>query len=124
VIDNALTQTLSKSSKCKLQVQEKAPIGADIADGDRFICLAEADINAVGGLLVGGQSVVMTGEMFKGKMKLKADLSEIQCGVLEFGEALSVLAQVMSSGRGVKPVQPEPVPWYIVRFWCPTMSIL
>jgi hypothetical protein len=80
VINNTTAKTKTKSKGCKLQAQMK---DVTMADGEIAICIAEADV-----LGIGGNSLILTGEAKKGKLKIKADISEATilgsgCGSVE-----------------------------------------
>lgn len=80
-VNNTTTAISVKSKGCTLQFGFKGLLGT--SDGDVIICIADADvISPVGGINPpgGGNSVVMTGEVKAGGMKIKADLTEILCG--------------------------------------------
>lgn len=75
VINNNTVKTKVKSKGCKFQLQAK---DVSLSDGQIVICIAEADVldaNSLGSL--GGNGVVLTGEAKSGKLKIKADLSEV-----------------------------------------------
>jgi hypothetical protein len=73
---------------CKIQVQLKS-LGADseLADGKTVICLAEATARAA--LAHGGNSVILSGQVKKGKVKMKADLTQVGCGTGLSGAAVA-----------------------------------
>ncbi len=68
VISNTLAKTKIKAKGCKNQIQAQT---VSMADGDIAICILEADV-----LGIGGNSLIITGEAKKGKLKIKADLGE------------------------------------------------
>jgi len=76
IINNATVKTKAKVKGCKIQVQMK-PIA--LPDSAKVICLAEASV--VGPL--GGNSLVLVGEVKANQLKIKADTSETGCGSLE-----------------------------------------
>ena len=86
VINNATVKTKIKSKGCKLQIKAK---DVTLSDGDIVICIAEADVadaNTLGSL--GGNGAILAGEAKSGKLKIKADLTEVPvagnaCGGLE-----------------------------------------
>jgi hypothetical protein len=79
--DNRTVQTKVKAGKCKLQIQFKGTLPA--IEGQTLICLASADVRA-SALPIGliGNSVVLTGTVESGKLKMSANLAAIGCGVL------------------------------------------
>jgi hypothetical protein len=68
VINNTTAKTKAKAKGCKLQAQMK---DVNMSDGDIAICIAEADVDGIG-----GNSIILAGEAKKGKLKLKADIDE------------------------------------------------
>ncbi len=92
VINNTTAKTKVKAKGCTTQLQAQT---VNLADGEIVICILEADV-ITGGTLLGGNSLIVTGEAKKGKLKLKADLGEV--GILGSGcgdtEALSYNGQV------------------------------
>ncbi len=82
-INNTTGKTKTKSKGCTLQIQAK-PVA--LADGAVVICIAEADVDGIG-----GNSIVLTGEAKAGQLKIKADMSEVTFGGLGCGgtEAIS-----------------------------------
>ncbi len=86
IIDNTTAKTKIKSKGCKTQIQAQ-PVA--LADGDLVICILEADASVPGLSVLAGNSIVVTGEAKKGKLKIKADLSEAElapgvgCGLFE-----------------------------------------
>jgi len=76
IINNTTVKTKAKNKGCSIQVQMK-PIA--LGDGALVVCLAEASL--VGPL--GGNSLVMVGEVKAGQLKLKADSTESGCGLIE-----------------------------------------
>ena len=81
--DNTAIATKVKSGKCKLQIQAK---GATSLLNTPVICISEADVKATalgGGADFYGNSVVFAGAVSdKGKLKIKANLGSIGCGLL------------------------------------------
>ena len=80
-VNNSVTAISIKTKGCTVQAGFKGLVGT--ADGDVIICIADADVIAPGGGIMppgGGNGVVLTGEVKKGGMKIKADLTEIGCG--------------------------------------------
>jgi hypothetical protein len=79
-VNNATTSFTMQAKGCKVQIKAKGLAG--VSDGDIVICVAGADviapptINAPGA----GNGVVLLGEVKKGGLGLKADLTEIGCG--------------------------------------------
>lgn len=69
VINNTTAKTKTKSKGCTLQAQMQT---VNMADGDIAICIAAADV-----LGIGGNMLIMTGEAKAGKLKIKADISEV-----------------------------------------------
>jgi hypothetical protein len=90
VIDNTTAKTKVKAKGCKLQIQAQT---VNMADGEIAICIAEADVDSIAD---GANQVILTGEAKAGKLKIKADLSEVDIGGLGCGsvEALSYNGQV------------------------------
>jgi hypothetical protein len=84
VIDNTTAKTKTKSKECSLQIQMK---DVNLADAAVVICIAEADV--VG---IGGNSIVLTGEVKKGKLKIKADLGEATFAGLGCGGAVEAVS--------------------------------
>lgn len=86
VINNLTAKTKIKSGGCKLQIQAQT---VNLAEGQMVICIAEADVNDGNTLAsLGGNGAILTGEAKAGKLKIKADLSEVLiagngCGGLE-----------------------------------------
>lgn len=78
LINNTTGKTKTKSKGCKLQIQAK-PIA--LSDGAVVICIAEADVEGIG-----GNSVVLAGEAKSGQVKIKADLSEVKFGGIGCGD--------------------------------------
>lgn len=85
-IDNTTAKTKIKSKGCTLQIQATV----NLPDGEIVICVAEADVQQTGGLMspLGGNGAVVVGEAKAGKLKIKADLTEVQilgqaCGALD-----------------------------------------
>jgi hypothetical protein len=73
VIDNLTAKSKVASSKpCSLQVQIQTLTG--IADNTPIICIADADLHSP---VPGGNGIVLTGEVKKGKVNFKANLSEV-----------------------------------------------
>jgi len=79
-VNNQTTTFGYKSKGCSVQIAAKGLSGT--ADGDIIMCIADADvvsppvINAPGG----GNGVLLLGEVKKGALKIKADLTEDLCG--------------------------------------------
>jgi hypothetical protein len=84
--NNATVTAKLKSGKCKIQIQFKDALAA--IEGEQIICIAEADVRTTS-LPPGvyGNSVVMAGTVSGGKLKIKADLSQVGCGSL--GDAVA-----------------------------------
>lgn len=73
VIDNTLAKSKIASAKpCELQVQIQTLTG--VPDNTPVICIADADLASP---VPGGNGVVVTGEVKKGKVNFKANLSEV-----------------------------------------------
>jgi len=80
-VDNAVTTFSFKAKGCSLQIAAKGLLGT--TDGDIIMCIAEADVIAPGGGINppgAGNGVLLLGEMKKGALKIKADLTEVLCG--------------------------------------------
>jgi len=86
IIDNTTVKTKIKSKGCKLQIQAK---DVSLSDGEVVICIAEATVNDTNTLAsLGGNGAVLAGEAKAGKLKIKADLTEVSiagqaCGGLD-----------------------------------------
>lgn len=73
VIDNTLAKSKIASAKaCSLQVQIQTLTG--VLDNTPVICIADADLHTP---VPGGNGLVITGEVKKGKVNFKADLAEV-----------------------------------------------
>lgn len=73
VLNNLTAKTKIASAKpCALQVQMQTLTG--IADNTPIICIADADLDSP---IAGGNGLVITGEIKKGKANFKANLSEV-----------------------------------------------
>lgn len=73
-IDNTTAKSKIQSSKpCALQAQIQTLVGPGTADDSVVICIADADLLSP----AGGNGVVLATELKKGKLNLKADLSEV-----------------------------------------------
>lgn len=84
VINNQTAKSKVASAKpCALQVQIQTLTG--IADNTPIICIADADLDSP---VAGGNGLVITGEIKKGKANFKANLAEVDvlgqaCGASE-----------------------------------------
>jgi hypothetical protein len=81
IIDNTTAKTKVKAKGCTVQVQAKE---VNLADDEIVICLAAADVVNP----PAGNTVVLTGEVAKGQLKMKVPLGEATfasagCGTLE-----------------------------------------
>jgi hypothetical protein len=73
VIDNTLAKSKVASAKaCALQVQIQTLTG--VADNTPVICIADADLHTP---IPGGNGLVITGEVKKGKVNFKANLAQV-----------------------------------------------
>jgi len=70
VIDNVLGKTAVKSKGCTVQLQAK-PV--NLPDGEIVICILEADLVSP---LAAGNSMLLTGEVKKNALKIKANIGE------------------------------------------------
>jgi hypothetical protein len=74
-IDNTTAKSKIQSSKpCALQAQIQTLVGPGTADDAVVICIADADLDSP---IAGGNGIVLATELKKGKVNLKADLSEV-----------------------------------------------
>lgn len=74
-IDNTTAKSEIQSSKpCALQAQIQTLVGPGTADDAVVICIADADLDTP---VPGGNGIVLATELKKGKVNLKADLSEV-----------------------------------------------
>ena len=74
-IDNTTAKSKIQSSKpCSLQAQIQTLVGPGTADGAVVICIADADLHSP---IPGGNGIVLATELKKGKLNMKADLSEV-----------------------------------------------
>lgn len=81
-VNNATTAFATQSKGCSLQIKAKGLNG--LMDGEIVICLASADVQAPPAIPnAAGRSVIVLGEVRSGGMTVKANLSEIGCGVNE-----------------------------------------
>jgi hypothetical protein len=78
-VNNATTSFSMAAKGCTVQIKAKGLLGT--ADGDIVMCIVGADVKATG-LPAGGagNGVLLVGEIKKGGISLKADLTEIGCG--------------------------------------------
>jgi hypothetical protein len=85
--NNTVTSGTVSQKGCKIQVKLKS-LGTDseLADGKTVICLAEATARAA---VHGGNSVVLSGLVKKGQVKMKADLTQVGCGTVTSGAAIA-----------------------------------
>ncbi len=91
-INNTTAKTKIKSKGCTLQIQ--ATVG--LPDGEIVICVAEADVLQTAGLTsLGGNGAVVVGEAKAGKLKIKADLTEVQIA----GQACGQLDVIQQNGN-------------------------
>lgn len=73
VISNLTAKSKVASAKaCSLQVQIQTLVG--VADNTPVICIADADLHSP---VPGGNGLVVTGEVKKGKVNFKANLGEV-----------------------------------------------
>jgi len=87
IINNVTVKTKIKSKGCKTQIQAKT---VNMADGEIAICILEADV-----IGFGGNSLIVAGEAKAGKLKIKADLTEV--GVL--GNACGSIETISYNGQ-------------------------
>lgn len=77
--DNTEIATKTKYGACKQQIQFKSKAGA--LEGQDIVCISSGD-TYTSLALNAGNSLVMRGTMTDGKLKMKADLRAIGCGIL------------------------------------------
>ncbi|MDX2169565.1 MAG: hypothetical protein SF182_21025 [Deltaproteobacteria bacterium] len=79
-VNNDTTAFSMASKGCKVQIKAKGLTGT--TDGDIIICVAGADVIAPPALNApgAGNGIVMLGEVKKGGLGIKADLTEVGCG--------------------------------------------
>ncbi len=93
VINNTTVKTKIKSKGCKLQIQAK---DVSLSDGQVVICIAEANVNDTNTLAsLGGNGAILTGEAKSGKLKIKADLTEVSIA----GQACGSTDVLQSAGN-------------------------
>lgn len=74
-IDNTTAKSKIQAAKpCELQAQIQTLTGPGTADGAVVICIADADLDSP---IAGGNGIVLATELKKGKVNLKAKLSEV-----------------------------------------------
>lgn len=88
VINNLTAKSKVASAKpCALQVQIQTLTG--IADNTPIICIADADLDQP---IPGGNGAVITGEVKKGKVNFKANLSEVVVAGTSCGGATEAIS--------------------------------
>jgi hypothetical protein len=81
-VNNSTTSFATQTKGCSLQIKAKGLTG--IMDGEIVICLASADVQSPPTIpSTAGRSIIVLGEVRSGGMTVKADLTEIGCGVHE-----------------------------------------
>jgi len=86
VIDNTTAKSKIASAKpCALQVQIQTLTG--VSDGTPVICIADADLHTP---IPGGNGLVITGEVKKGKLNFKANLSEVNIAGTGCGDSEAI----------------------------------
>jgi len=86
VINNTTAKSKVASAKaCALQVQIQTLTG--VTDNTPVICIADADLDSP---IPGGNGLVITGEVKKGKVNFKANLSEVDIGGTGCGDSEAV----------------------------------
>jgi len=81
-VDNTITDFKIQAKGCKLQIKAKGL--QSVVDGQKIICIAGADVISPPALTaLAGNSVVFVGDVKGGKLGIKADLTEIQCGTAD-----------------------------------------
>jgi hypothetical protein len=87
-IDNTTAKSKIQAAKpCELQAQIQTLVGPGTADGAVVICIADADLDSP---IAGGNGIVLATELKKGKLNMKANLSEVTVGGQGCGDSEAI----------------------------------